>query len=188
MAEIRHLEHAPITEAVIDFRVEALTDVTVDTLVAALEHRGYLGYARKGPIVRSEFGFSTKVAEAPQAVHTSTRIGVRIHSPDDRYVALFGIEGFTLSRLEPYESWENLVGEARRLWEGYRECLGPLRITRIATRYINNLRLPTLQLERFMRLLAVNSRRTSQRALWILAAVCHSGCFLWSDRNTDPST
>jgi len=154
MAQIRHLPNAPITEALIDFRVEA--PVTVEALVGALAQRDNLGYRKKGPIVRSEFGFSLNVQEEPRAVaHAgrATSIGVRLHSADDKYVAQLSVEGFTLSRLEPYESWENLVQEARRLWQGYLECLGPSRITRTATRFINNLRLPPAEhLELFLNL------------------------------------
>jgi uncharacterized protein (TIGR04255 family) len=149
MAEPRHLTRAPITEGLIDFRVEAPADVNVDRLLAAIADRGNFGYTAKGPIVRSEFGFSL---EARQAHASSTSIGVRLHSPDERHVALLSIEGFTFSRLEPYQSWEDLLREARPLWEGYVQCLGPGSITRAATRYINNLRLPSTELEHFLHL------------------------------------
>ena len=157
MAQVRHLPNAPITEAVIDFRVETPSDVTVEALVGALAGRDNLGYTKKGPIIRSEFGFSINVQEEPQAMAHAGRptiIGVRLHSEDDKYVAQLSVEGFTLSRLQPYESWENLVEEAKRLWQGYMECVGAQRIVRAATRYINNLRLPPApSLEHFLNLL-----------------------------------
>src|SRR5262245_37268881 len=119
MAAQRHLPNAPITEAVIDFRVETPAAVTVEMLDAALAERGYLGYTKKGPIIRGEFGFSLTAKEGPvtRAAQSSV-IGVRLHSADERYVAQLSVEGFTLSRLQPYESWETLIGEARRLWQG----------------------------------------------------------------------
>jgi len=147
MAEQRHLPRAPITEGLVDFRVEAPTGLTVDQLIASIAERGNFGYTAKGPIVRSEFGFSP---DARQARASSTSIGIRLHSTDERYVALLSIEGFTFSRLEPYQSWEDLLREARPLWDGYVQCLGPGSITRIATRYINNLRLPSADLEQFL--------------------------------------
>jgi uncharacterized protein (TIGR04255 family) len=155
MAQPRHLTHAPITEGLIDFRVEAPGSVTVDSLVAAITQRHNFGYTVKGPIVRSEFGFSLNVQQAQAIAHDPhfASIGVRLHSADERYVALLSVEGFTLSRLEPYQSWEDLLREALPLWQGYVQCLGPGTITRIATRYINNLRLPTTDLERFLDLL-----------------------------------
>jgi uncharacterized protein (TIGR04255 family) len=156
MAQPRHLRQAPITEAVIDLRVETPPDVTVEALQSALARRGNLGYTRKGPIVRSEFGFAFNIEAEPKAEAHAARqtiIGVRLHSADDKYVAQLSVEGFTLSRLQPYESWENLVTEARRLWQGYTECVGARRIIRVATRDLNNLRLPsTHTLNQFLRL------------------------------------
>jgi uncharacterized protein (TIGR04255 family) len=155
MAQARHLPHAPITEAAIDLRVETRSDVTVEALASALASHGNLGYTRKAPIVRSEFGFSVNVEEKPQAFAHAGQpiiIGARLHSADDKYVAQLSVEGFTLSRLQPYESWENLVAEATRLWQGYVECVGAQRIVRAATRYINNLRLPPSNFERYLNL------------------------------------
>jgi uncharacterized protein (TIGR04255 family) len=44
--------------------------------------------------------------------------------------------------LPPYEKWENLLEEARRLWVIYVKCLAPTHVVRVATRFINNLQLP----------------------------------------------
>ncbi len=65
-----------------------------------------------------------------------------MHSTDEKWVAQCRLAGFTLSRLPPYEEWEALVTEARRIWALYVKQLSPLRVKRIATRYINNLQLP----------------------------------------------
>jgi uncharacterized protein (TIGR04255 family) len=80
-------------------------------------------------------GGSLTIAEAAQ-------IGLRLHSQDERYVAQCRLAGFTLSRLPPYENWETLLAETKRVWSVYRERLSPVRVTRVATRFINNLRLP----------------------------------------------
>jgi uncharacterized protein (TIGR04255 family) len=69
-------------------------------------------------------------------------LGTRLHSPDSKYVAQLTIEGFTLSRLAPYETWEKLEAEAQRLWPVYLAAAQPRTITRAATRYINELQLP----------------------------------------------
>ena len=47
-----------------------------------------------------------------------------------------------MSRLAPYESWEAFRNEARRLWEVYRQTVKPVRIERVALRYVNRLDLP----------------------------------------------
>ncbi|MFO1352202.1 MAG: TIGR04255 family protein [Gammaproteobacteria bacterium] len=152
MATIRHLPKAPITEALIDLRVQAPSDVSVTTLEQAIENSEPFGYYKKSPIIRSSFGFSVNPEENPIARATSgptTIIGVRLHSEDEKYVAQFSIEGFTLSRLRPYESWAKLIEETQRLWSIYCQWIRPDRISRVATRFINNLQLPLKQGENF---------------------------------------
>ncbi len=158
MAQIRHLPNAPITEAVIDFRVEAPSGASVETLEGELDRRGTFGYRKVGQIIRGEFGFSINPQEQPPSRTlggATTIIGVRLHSADEKYVALLTVEGFTLSRLQPYESWEALVAEATRVWQIYLDCLRPQQITRAATRFINNLRLPLAAGDPFERFLVV---------------------------------
>ena len=50
--------------------------------------------------------------------------------------------GTRFSRLEPYETWEKMKENASRLWNEYRGIARPKALTRIATRFINVLRLP----------------------------------------------
>lgn len=155
MGQFPHLRRAPITEALIDFRVTPAAEIPVQTLINEIGHRNNLGYFHKGFVVRSEFGFSLQAEVEPQvsAQGRATKLGVRLHSPDEKYVAQLSVDGFTLSRLAPYETWGNLLSETQRLWRGYVECIGQGEITRIATRFINNLALPfVLNLGRFMKL------------------------------------
>lgn len=74
---------------------------------------------------------------------------VRLHSEDEKYVAQVRVKGFTLSRLAPYKTWPSLVGEAKRLWSIYLERVEPVRVDRVATRFINNLQLPLGPVESF---------------------------------------
>lgn len=155
MAQVRQLAHAPIVEALIDMRAQPAEGTTVDGLEKAVSSRNF-GYYKKGPILRGQFGFVINVQDVPpaqQVLNHAAIIGVRMHSTDERYVAQFTTEGFTLSRLEPYESWEALVSEAMRIWSEYRACVAPTLIHRVATRFINNLRLPLKVGERFERYL-----------------------------------
>jgi uncharacterized protein (TIGR04255 family) len=52
------------------------------------------------------------------------------------------MDGFTFSRLEPYDTWEEMKEEAVRLWEIYAASVSPDPITSVGTRYINVLKLP----------------------------------------------
>jgi uncharacterized protein (TIGR04255 family) len=57
-------------------------------------------------------------------------------------IVQFKVDGFTFNKLEPYTTWEEVFGEADRLWRIYVQIARPLEISRVAVRYINRLRLP----------------------------------------------
>lgn len=155
MAQIQPLARAPIIEALIDLRVHVPDGTSVEHLEKSLEGRE-LGYKKVGPILRGSFGIAINLQETPplrQMPNQTTIIGVRLHSADEKYVAQFTTEGFTLSRLTPYESWDALILEAKRMWGHYQACVSPIRVHRTAVRFINNLRLPLKQGERFEKFL-----------------------------------
>lgn len=142
MANPRHLDHAPITEALIDIHVEHRDGLSFTALQDALSTLDF-GYYIKNPISQGTFGFKlTSDGQRPQTTAESTQIGLRLHSSDEKYVAQCRLAGFTLSRLPPYESWPSLLEETKRVWSVYRGRLAPRTVTRLATRFINNLRLP----------------------------------------------
>lgn len=142
MARQRHLTHAPITEALIDIHVEHRDGLLFTALQEAFSNLDF-GYYLKGPIAHGTFGFKlTSDGQQPQTTAEATQIGLRFHTSDEKYVAQCRLAGFTLSRLPPYEEWQKLVQETKRVWSVYRDRLAPLRVTRVATRFINGLRLP----------------------------------------------
>lgn len=153
MARQRHLPHAPITEALIDIQVvsrDGLTFAGLQDSISAPE----FGYYVKSPISEGTFGFMLTVdGTQPKTTAQTAQIGLRLHSYDEKYVAQCRLSGFTLSRLPPYEGWPNLIREARRVWGVYAERLLPKRVTRVATRYINNLQLPMNHEESYQRYL-----------------------------------
>lgn len=70
---------------------------------------------------------------------TAKKIGFQFWDAEKVRVFQARLDGFTYSRLAPYDCWEDLCGEARRLWRQYREFAKPERVSRIAVRYINRL-------------------------------------------------
>lgn len=153
MPEPRHLSRCPIVEALIDLRVSVAEGITGDAFeaaVGAMEHRGYF---RKGPI-REQTVLLTTGTDALQHSATDQLIGTRFHSADERFVAQFTIQGFTVSRLRPYVDWQNLLQEAEALWSIYSRAAQPSAVARVATRYINELLLPgtpLLSLDEYLR-------------------------------------
>jgi uncharacterized protein (TIGR04255 family) len=141
VATQRHLPNAPITEAVIDIQVEPTPDSSFSDFEKAVEPLDF-GYRQAGAVVSGLFSMTTDASGSAQSSGTAERIGVRLHSNDDQYVVLARVNGLSVSRLPPYENWERLEAEARRVWDLYLRRLRPRKVTRIATRYINNLKLP----------------------------------------------
>jgi len=63
-------------------------------------------------------------------------------SVDGKYIVQARLDGFTLSRLQPYDNWESFRDEGKRLWEHYIAIAMPNLVSRLALRYINRLELP----------------------------------------------
>ena len=141
MSQYPHLRNAPIREALIDFRVRLPADFSQETL-RDLANSLHNGYPKVGPIHQFqgqiEFG-----DEGPVAIQKGPQLlGYRLENPTGLNVAQIRIDGFTFSRLAPYESWDRIVEDAWVVWERYVESLRPLGIERIATRFINRIVLP----------------------------------------------
>lgn len=141
MSEHPHLGSAPIREALIDFRVRLPSDFSPETL-AALTEELRAEYPKVGPIqqFQGEIQFS---GEGPVSVQKGPQLlGYRLDSADGLNVAQVRIDGFTFSRLMPYESWDRMVEDAWVVWKRYLATSRPLGIERIATRFINRIELP----------------------------------------------
>jgi uncharacterized protein (TIGR04255 family) len=154
MAKARaFLRNAPIREALIDLRTREQRGFEMhqlDNIRSRLEP----DYVKKGPIVELRTDITVSKEGRSLGAMKSRELGIRLHSRDEKYVAQFSREGFTFSRLAPYETWEKLVAEAQRLWMVYVECVHPEAINRVGARFINNLQLPMQPGEQFEEYLA----------------------------------
>ena len=137
----RHLSHAPIEEAMIDIQVALPEKVNTEAL-----NSEYAQIADQYPkheiIQRGEFGLHSNEGEPTRVTIGHTVAGYRYASEDGQRVVQFRMDGYTFSRLEPYDRWEEMKEEAVRLWGVYAGTVSPNPITRIATRYVNLLKLP----------------------------------------------
>jgi uncharacterized protein (TIGR04255 family) len=141
MAKPRHLARAPITEAVLDIQVAPRAGATFADLESAYGSLDF-GYRRQSFVITSTMGFVVgQDAEVQQKSGTTEKVGLRLHSADEKYIALVRTNGLSVSRLTPYEDFGRLEAETRRLWEIYVKRWAPDRVTRVAARFINNLRL-----------------------------------------------
>jgi uncharacterized protein (TIGR04255 family) len=134
-----HYDRAPITEAIIDLRVALNESIELPRIEGAFASEKPLYPAcRRLRQSMGTFEFGTRVTSSAMSEDT----GFAFTSADERQVAQFRRNGFTFSRLAPYESWPPFAVEARRLWNIYRSGLAPTTITRLAVRYINRIQLP----------------------------------------------
>lgn len=139
MKRYPHLKNAPITEALIDFRVVLPADAT-------LTHLRELGQKISAtyPNVKDFYKIQAEIIIDRSQSATSSReqIGYQYTSKDGINVFLATVEGFTFSQLKPYKTWEDLKAKGLGLWDEYQEAIRPESITRIALRYVNRLELP----------------------------------------------
>jgi uncharacterized protein (TIGR04255 family) len=134
------LRNAPITEALVDIRVKLppQADIkTVDSMHELIKNR----YPKKQEQRMSEIKIELKPGE--ELAKQLTKInGFRYLSSDEKEIVQARMDGFTFNKLFTYTKWEDLRNEAHRLWLIYRETASPDLVSRVALRFINNLKIP----------------------------------------------
>lgn len=136
------LSKAPIVEGLIDIRVERSAGATLAALKAACDE-----LAAEFPSRQEQRMLVTQVNVSPEAgASTQTTddapYGVIMRSIDEKWVVQFRLDGFTVSRLQPYDTWDELKGKAMTLWAKYSEAAKPTKVVRVASRFINRVQMP----------------------------------------------
>lgn len=149
MTPYPHLSQAPIREAVLDFRVQVADDEPggrLEDLRAELASR----YPNQMPIHRFHGEIRFDEAGVAATEQAARRNGYRLDRADGMCVVQVRQDGFTFSRLRPYESWDAMIREAWPVWERYVAVLKPRGASRIATRFINVLPVTPGPLDRLL--------------------------------------
>jgi uncharacterized protein (TIGR04255 family) len=140
-----HYKNAPIREAVIDIKVELPSEVDDLEKLRGIKNQVINDYPREETRHLGEgllqFGAAIR-ATAQQKPWSLVFWNVA-----NNQAVQARMDGFSFSRLEPYEDFDRLRNEARRLWDIYRVVTRPTKITRLAVRYINQLNLPGTKVE-----------------------------------------
>jgi len=140
MTEYPILRNAPITEALIDFRIKIKDGFDAGQIEEL--HDVISGqYPDKKARHRLEGRFEFKKGEKPVSLSTETVDGHIFTSADKKQVFQARIDGFTFNRLKPYDRWETFREEAQRLWHLFRDLISP-EIVRVGLRYINKFDIP----------------------------------------------
>lgn len=137
MSTYPHLNNAPIREALFDIHVKMPEDMTIEKI----EGFGQL-IKDDYPQVSKRWSANVKIKPgSPPERAEQEQIGYVFISEDNKQVLQIRLDGFTFSRLRPYETWEKLRDEAKRLWKLFVDSLKPISIERVACRFINELSL-----------------------------------------------
>lgn len=140
MSKYPTLSKAPIVEAVFDIRIKIPEDLKVEQLEPLYDIISGQ-YPNKETHRKGEFKLELKPGS--QSFSTAETInGYVFTSSDKKQIVQTRMDGFTFSRLQPYETWESFKTEARNLWGTYKKKITSPEIIRIALRYINKFEVP----------------------------------------------
>jgi uncharacterized protein (TIGR04255 family) len=137
----RHYDRAPIREAIIDIQIEPSASVTVANFASA-QITPPQGYEDRKLLMMGEVQSHLKEGQLT-ATAKQDEMGYVFIGGQGKHVAQFRVNGFTFSRLAPYQTWKQLREEAKLLWKSFRQIVGPLPVVRVGLRYLNQLDIPT---------------------------------------------
>jgi uncharacterized protein (TIGR04255 family) len=132
--------NAPITEALLDIKVQLQEGVTLDDLKEL-----HPKLKARFPEINEQRVFSAQLKVGKEPAYSSgpnLALGYLFRSQEEKKVVQYRLNGFTFNKLKPYGSWSALKSEAKELWEPYLEKVKPIKILRIALRYINRIEAP----------------------------------------------
>ncbi len=96
-----------------------------------------------------------KQGEAPEhSIEDSGPIGFLYKTSDNQKIIQATKEKFTFNLLGKYPGWKPFLSEAKSFWEIYSKIVRPVKITRVAIRYINSLKisLPVYNLSEYIKI------------------------------------
>lgn len=138
--EFQHLKNAPITEALLDVRVEPPPGTTIETLTAAFRSHVDDAFPEQKPILKVQaqlsFGGESKGFGASETV------GNIFWSASRKRAVQARLDGFSVNHVGGYEDWDALKRDAQQYWKHFLVAGQPLRVIRCAVRFINRLELP----------------------------------------------
>ncbi|MCF6157900.1 MAG: TIGR04255 family protein [wastewater metagenome] len=130
----------PIIEALLDIQVK-LPEGTPVTQLESFHEKIRKYFPEKQQRISTRSGI-TLMPEAATLPNEGVFDGYFLQSPDKKKIIQVRLDGFTYNKLKPYKDWEEFRNEAQALWNLYFQITTPVRIMRIALRYINRVEIP----------------------------------------------
>ncbi len=142
MSETVLFGRAPITEAVIEIQVALPPDIHLGRLAQIHDSVKDRYPSLKDRTLMSGGVQFRGASEAPVVTHSAKQQGFLMTSGEGTQVLQVLQDRFAFSRLAPYTKWEHVRAEALGLWGVYRTFARPVKVVRLALRYINRIELP----------------------------------------------
>jgi uncharacterized protein (TIGR04255 family) len=141
-----NLRKAPIVEGLIHMQLKPHQGMSVEDL-RAFGERIKENYPMVGELrdVRAQLVLSK--AEGPSQSVAAAHAGYRMERRTPHFVVHARTTELLVSRLKPYDRWEELLSETKLLWKQYCDVCLPELVTRLATRFINQIELPVKELD-----------------------------------------
>jgi uncharacterized protein (TIGR04255 family) len=135
--EFPQLSHAPIAEAVVQWQATGTREVPHGELRSQLE----IAFPEYGILPQHSFEAAIEgSAEGVEIRQRSSQQGFRLEKLADgipQFVCQFKQDGIAVSRLAPYDGWNQFVPEGLRFWQKFAEIREPKSIARLSVRYIS---------------------------------------------------
>ena len=143
-ARVRHLRAPPIVEALV--RLVASPPLALTPEFAAEFQKALADdYPRVDHRKSWQHSFLVRQGENPTVLPQGGAVrpdALRFTSADGKHVAFFGEEGYSFSRLHPYEGWGPFIAEARRGWDVGKGFLSSGQLVGLGLRFINAIEVP----------------------------------------------
>lgn len=126
---------APIVEAIIELRVVLEGDpISMESCVEQFKDlRPEFPEIKRRGLIRLETG--------PDQLKAAQSVDAMVMS-NNRQTVVIGPNVFGFSQLAPYSNWTTFRDSARLYWNIFSERLHPLKVVRIATRFVNRIDIP----------------------------------------------
>jgi len=132
---------APITEAIIELRVEPHADVVPTSCRSVFDK-----IANAGEFLPSQELFEVEASitagKLVGAQATQTVVGFTRRSNALGQIVSASPDRFAFSQLPPYDTWFSFKQACQSFWDVYVNELQPLKVVRTATRFVNRIEIP----------------------------------------------
>ena len=138
---MENFPNAPIIEALFDIKVEHQKDISHSEL-ENLHQVIKSDYPTKKTLRTLHGRLEFKKNAAAESTFSDKITGYQFWSADGKQVVQYRQDGFGYSRLKPYENWDSIFSEAKKLWEIYENKLKTNVVKKMAVKYVNLIEIP----------------------------------------------